>query len=320
MKPGPSLACFKLHTRIKIDAEPRETIDWLTDIVKEEGWICNCGSVREQAELWDKPFQKHLRAHLSDFARLGRFSSFDFNSSAENQIQGAAFIEPTDSERLKEEKKLRRRFDVYVKTLGEMNPRDLELLCAGLLSLIKANSPQVTRYTADRGVDFFGKVHFDQHISSDDFFASWHKQLNAWIIGQAKHYIDGTVSTPALRDLAGTVTLLKGPLADRRQYPTLILRACEPVFHLLVTTGRLSNEVWKEIERSGAIGIDGEMLASYLASREIGYSNGAFDPIAFRNWLDQFSSLQNIEIGNTDGDDEPGDTSPPGGGGWPQSQ
>jgi hypothetical protein len=298
MKPGPRLACFRLHARIKIDAAPRETIEWLTEIIAEEGWRDNSASDRERAEEWDTAFQKYLREQLSDFGRLGRFSPFSFNSSADNQIQGAAFIEPADSDHLKEEKRLRSLYSSYVTALAEITPRELELLCAGLLSLIKADSPQVTRFTADKGVDFFGRLHFEHHISPKDFFASWHRQLNAWIVGQAKHYVDGTVSTPALRDLAGTVTLLKGPLADRRPYPSLILRACEPVFHMLVTTGRLSNEVWKEIERSGAIGIDGEMLASFLASHAIGYSNGAFDSNALRLWLDRFNLLQPMELGN----------------------
>ena len=291
MRPGPRLACFHLHNRIPIDAPPRDTADWLTEIVDEQKWTGEFTTARERAESWDKTFQNYLRIQISDFARLGRYSAFAFNSSADNQIQGAAYIEPADTETVKEEKIRRGRLSEYIKALRSFEPRELELLCAGILSIIKADSPRVTKYSADRGVDFFGKLRFATYFSPSDFFANWQRQLNAWVVGQAKHYVDGTVSTPALRDLAGTVTLLKGALADRRSYPTLVLKPCDPIFHILVTTGRLSNEVWKEIDRSGAVGIDGEMLASFIAAHNVAFEDDKFDPVTLRAWLLTFESV-----------------------------
>ena len=112
------------------------------------------------------------------------------------------------------------------------------------------------------------------------------------MIGQAKNYVDGTLSTSVLRELIGTVAMLRSPLADRRQYPNLIIRTCDSVFHVLVTTGRLSAEVWKDIDRHGAIGIDGEMLASFLASRKVATTDeNTFDRAKLFEWLTSFETF-----------------------------
>ena len=121
------------------------------------------------------------------------------------------------------------------------------------------------------------------------------------MVGQAKHYVDGSVSTPALRDLIGSVTMLRSPKADRRAYPNLIIRTCDSVFHLLVTTGRLSSEVWREINNHGAIGIDGEMLAAFLAARGVASSTDGFDESKFVDWLTTFETFP---IGTANQDDE----------------
>jgi hypothetical protein len=132
-------------------------------------------------------------------------------------------------------------------------------------------------------------------------FPGWQKQMEAWMVGQAKHYVDGTVSTPALRDLIGSVSMLRSPKADRRAYPNLIIRTCDSVFHLLVTTGRLSSEVWREIDNHGAIGIDGEMLAVFLAARGVASSTSGFDEGKFNEWLSTFEKFPVVTANDEDG-------------------
>jgi hypothetical protein len=303
MKPGPAHAAILFHLAVAVDAPPRETMDWLEDLVEEHGWKGTSVTAREKAEKWHTAFHTRLQSDLSELNRLGRYCSFTFNSSAGSQVQGAAFIEPSDSAVVVSEKERRKRYKDYVSALRLLIPRDLEKLCAGLLSLLGIESPKVTKYSADRGVDFYGTLRYDQQFGTNSFFPHWHKQLKTWMIGQAKHYVDGTVSTPALRDLVGTVTLLKGPLADRRAYPSLVLRSCDPVFLLLVTTGRFSREVWDEIDRSGAIGIDGEMLASFFASRAVGCHDDVFNAAAFSEWIDSFDAAF-IEVAEASDEEE----------------
>jgi hypothetical protein len=173
-----------------------------------------------------------------------------------------------------------------------LTDRQLELVSVGLLKLVGIESPTVTKFSADKGVDFFGRLNLESLLFANESVSGWRKQMEAWMIGQAKNYVDGTVSTPALRDLIGTVAMLRSPKADRRQYPELIIRTCDSVFHVLVTTGRLSAEVWKDIERHGAIGIDGEMLAAFLASRGVASETGKdFDRTKLFEWLMSFETF-----------------------------
>jgi hypothetical protein len=298
--PGPRAATRRLNDYLKIDDAPRDSVELLTSIVETEKWVGNAGSARERAEIWDEKFRTYLRDDLSELNRLGRHCFFAFNSSSETMLQGAAFIESNDSASLKSEKTRRQLFRSYIEALRQLSARQLELVCAGLLNLAGAKFPTVTQYSADRGVDFFGQLGLGAFFLADETFPGWQKQMEAWMVGQAKHYVDGTVSTPALRDLIGSVSMLRSPKADRRAYPNLIIRTCDSVFHILVTTGRLSSEVWREIDNHGAIGIDGEMLAAFLAARGVASSNNSFDGPKFIEWLSTFETFPVIAASQDD--------------------
>src|SRR5207245_85520 len=135
------------------------------------------------------PFLNYLRLELGELNRLGRYAPFAFNSSAEYQIQGAAFVEPTESLEIQEQKRRRARFGEYVSALRAINPRQFECLCAGLLSVLKVENLHVTPYSADRGVDFYCKLPLEQHIFGSDLYPTWKRQLTVWMVGQAKHYV-----------------------------------------------------------------------------------------------------------------------------------
>lgn len=292
MTPGPRAATRLLHNYLKIDDAPRDSVELLTSIVADANWNTKGRSANEQAEIWDEQFRYYLRDDLSELNRLGRHCFFAFNSSTETMIQGAAFIEPKDSDLLKEEKNRRRFFGSYIEALRQLTDRQLELVSVGILGLVGTESPTVTKFSADKGVDFFGRLKLEALLFANESVSGWHRQMEAWMIGQAKNYVDGTLSTSVLRELIGTVAMLRSPLADRRQYPNLIIRTCDSVFHVLVTTGRLSAEVWKDIDRHGAIGIDGEMLASFLASRKVATTDeNTFDRAKLFEWLTSFETF-----------------------------
>ena len=179
MKPGPVLAALTLHSSIELGAAPRSTLEWLSELIESNSWPGSHISPRERAEKWDAGFQQRLRADLSELNRLGRFCPFAFNSSDQSLLQGGAFIEPADSENVKGEKELRSRFGLYVHQLRSLTPRELEKLCAGLLSLLKVEWV-ATRYSADRGVDFYGQLKVGQQLFADEFFPHWHRQLKTW--------------------------------------------------------------------------------------------------------------------------------------------
>lgn len=290
MIPGPRRACDILSEMIAIDAPPEDLLDWLIRIVASRGWPISEPTVQEQAAIWLDKFQIYLRRELSELNRLGRFAVFTFNTSSEYKIQGVAFIEPHDAEEVRRQKRKRSQYAAYANQLRSLTPRQLEQLCVGILTLIRVDSPSITRYSADRGVDFYGRLLLESYIFSEDVYPSWKRQLKVWIVGQAKHYVDGTISTGVIRELVGSVTLIGGPTANLKPFPNLVIRACDPVFRMIVTTGRLSSDSWSLVDESGVVAMDGAMVAAFLSDRGIGYSDEGFNAGDFLTWLGTFAN------------------------------
>jgi hypothetical protein len=236
MKPGPRLACSALIETIDISGFPRDAVDFLTDIVASKGWGGGFVSPRECAERWLPGFLTYLRRELDELNRLGRYSPFAFNSSADYKLQGAAFSEPSESAEIIGQKVRRARFKKYSAALRALTPRDFECLCAGLLSLLSVQDLNVTAYAKDRGVDFYCRLPLERHMFRTDLYPGWSRQLNIWMFGQAKHYVDGTVSTPEINNLVGSAKLLSGPTVNRARFPKLVIRSCDPVFLLFFST------------------------------------------------------------------------------------
>src|SRR5687767_7360258 len=113
MRPGPSSAKTILISTIKIDAEPKSAIDWLIEISLAEGWYSRKDEAYENAEKWRDKFLSLLRQELSELNKIGRFASFDFNSSSDYFIQGCAFVEPKDSDGVKIAKRRRTQYNSY---------------------------------------------------------------------------------------------------------------------------------------------------------------------------------------------------------------
>ena len=109
---------------------------------------------------------------------------------------------------------------------------------------------------------------------------------------QAKHYILGKVSTPDIRDLVGPVTLAKGHAfgSYAHKYADLTIRVCDPVFYLFFTTSSLTSDAWTLLDRSGVVGMDGEMLAAFLADQGVGLAEEKFEATALKSWLTAFGS------------------------------
>jgi hypothetical protein len=61
----------------------------------------------------------------------------------------------------------------------------------------------------------------------------------------------------------------------------------DPVFAILITTGTFGANAWRLLQRSGVIGMDGEMLAAFLADRGAGLETVASDRESFFKWLEK---------------------------------
>lgn len=292
MKPGPSLARKAFLEIVEVDSPPRRASKWLTEICLTKGWAVNESEASEAAERWERRFIEYLRDDLDDLERRGRFSPYKFNSAATNALQGSAYPEPNDSDEIKQAKARRARFKQYEEGLRRLTPEHFEAMCAGLLDLLGVRKPVLTPYVADEGIDFFGQLHLEDSALQTSQFPGIQSRLSVWMVGQAKHYIDNRVSTPDVRELVGSVELAKGGAysTEYDKYPNLGMRVCDPVFYLFFTTGRISSDSWQLLDNSGVIGMDGQMVAAFLADHDIGVESEEFDYERLLAWVTRFQT------------------------------
>lgn len=289
MKPGPVHAARILMGTMDISASPKPGVEWIVDVATQEKWFGDPLAVREKAELWEAAFLSELRRQLRQARRMGKHAVFAFNSSSEYMIQGAAFVEPRDPDDVKRSKRRAGQYNSYVAALGDLTPRQFEGLCVGVLSELGVEKAVLTQYSADEGIDFFGKLRLEKLMVPPHAVAGIERQLEVWLIGQAKHYKSGVVSTFEVRDLVGAVELAKGKAfgSGDLKYPELSIRACDPVFYVLMTTGRLSAATWRLLDRSGVTGMDGSMVAGFLAEHGTGMKDSKFDRASLMRWLNR---------------------------------
>jgi len=289
---GPASVAELIVARIDVSASPLNVLDIIQNRSIEVGWFTSRDEAREFAERHKRGVLQRLRGELDELNRLGRFCAFAFNSSSPDHIQGSSFIEPKDQEALKRLKQLRARFTSYQWCLEKLSPREFEALCSGLLSLFGVSSPVLTKATGDEGIDFYGKLPVGGMLKPNGKFPGVETQMAIWMIGQAKHYIEAQVSTPDIRELVGSVVLARGGAFSTAEapYADLNIRVCDPVFFLFFTTGRISSKGWKLLTASGAIGMDGAMVAALLAESGIGCVNDDFEERLFKVWVRSFLS------------------------------
>lgn len=270
-----------------VDSPPRAARAWLADIILTEGWASELEAA-ELAERWEDRFLGRLRHDRSELALLGRPCIYDFNSSSDYMIQGACFVEPADSNELREAKRGRAQISSYIAALSVITPNDFEAMCRGVIRQIGVETPAITPSTSDEGIDFYGRLKLGTLLQTAIGIPRFEDMLNVWLIGQAKHYPSGQAATPEIRELVGSVELARAAAFSRvtSAYPDMQLRPCDPVFFLFFTTGTISTPGWRLLNASGVVGMDGGMLAAFLADQRIGLrDNGVFDGALFDAWL-----------------------------------
>lgn len=288
MRPGPVLAKRALVAKIEVTSAPAPLIDLIAEVCFENGWSGTVSEARELAERWASQVLTLMTQEYNELCRLGRPTSFAFNSSSTTYIQGSSFLEPGDVGAVRSAKTSRAQFSDYAAALAKLTPREFECLCVGILRVLGVDDAVLTPRSGDEGIDFYGRLRLEKHIFADQRLPGLQRQLVVWLVGQAKHYRTGKVSTPEIRDLVGAVQLARGRAfasGDEQKYSDLVVRVCDPVFYLFFTTGRLSADSWMLLERSGVIGMDGEMVSAFLADHSVGVADEKFNEAGFRRWL-----------------------------------
>lgn len=276
-----------LKKALAIDAPPRLAREWVTEISLAEGWAASLTEAQIIGEsLHDGLLVRARHVHNAEY-EAGRLPDFAFNSSSEDMIQGACFVETNDDPQVRDAKLRRLALSDYLQAFLRLTSHDFEVLCRGLLALIGVVNPKVTRRTRDEGIDFYGRWDVGGTLRSLYELPGGHRLLRVWLVGQAKRYDSAQVATPDIRELVGSVSLARVNAYSRQEnpYPDLTLRLCDPVFVLFATSGDISADSWELLKQSGVIGFDGSMVAALLADNDVAQVNGKFDQASFDGWL-----------------------------------
>jgi Restriction endonuclease len=286
VRAGPGSAAALVEDFLPLDGPPRPARDLLLEIVIAQGWASELEAY-ERAERWEGRFVTKLRARLTDEREHGRFTAYDFNSSSDYMIQGACFAEPHDSAALREMKRRRLQHGGYGRALAAIRPIEFEAVCRGVLRTLGVADPALTPYAADEGIDFYGQLRLSGIGAERAGLPRFQDVLAVWLVGQAKHYPAGRAATPEVRELVGSVVLARAGAYSRVDpiYENLRIRPCDPVFFLFFTTGRISSAGWRLLQSSGVVGMDGMMLAAFLADSGVGMVDGRFDPDQLNQWV-----------------------------------
>ena len=156
-----------------------------------------------------------------------------------------------------------------------------------MLRFFGVADPQLTRRSADGGIDFYGQAPFGKVLASKALPAGVEKDLKVWLVGQAKHYKAMKVSVKDLRELVGSTELAKSHIfaGDTDPNKGFVPRLCDPIFYMLVTSGEFTRDSYDLISGSGIIVMDQMMLAQFLADNGVGGSDGTVTTAELTDWL-----------------------------------
>jgi hypothetical protein len=203
-------------------------------------------------------------------------------------VQGCAFVEAgVDPPEVQDAKRRRAAIGDYVGAISAVSPDEFEAMCRGMLAELGVEDPVVTPHSADEGIDFYGRLALEGRIEKLPSLPGIYRRLAVWMVGQAKHYDAMQSGTPDIRAIVGAVHLARGKAygSTTDKYPELELRVCDPIFYLFFTTGEISSAGWRLLDQSGVIGMDGQMVAAFLADHGVGRLNDRFDGGAFDQWV-----------------------------------
>lgn len=281
---------------ISIDSSPMRVRELIADVYIGEHWMSSRNDALAEGEKFERKVIKKIESQMQSDV-FGRLSRFVMNSASKQMVQGVAYIEPHDSQSLQDHKNKLKHADHYYLAFQTLDDKQFERLCAGILKEIGVDDPRITPTTRDEGIDFFGKLSLEQYFRPNFLdIPGAEKQFSVWMIGQAKHFGKLDVSTLNIRELVGSAALARSRAYSTRRelrYLDLTVRACDAVYCLFFTTGLMSRDSWKLLDASGVIGMDGKMVAQFLAERAIALTNGKFDPAKFQSWIKNSGSISN---------------------------
>ena len=283
---GPADAANYIESTIDVESRPKLVQDLLVEAICAENLHVEL-SPEELAEQWAPKVKSRLIGLIDGAKEHAKFVRVSLNSSNDDFIQGACYVEPTDDETVGAAKRRRGTLLRYVDEFENIDPNGFERLCGRTLSLFQVEEEFVTRASADQGIDFFGRVPVGQILKPAIIDAGVEKHFKVWLVGQAKHYQATQVATKDIRELVGSIALAKSKVFAGSIDPLakLQMRICDPVVYLFFSTGTISRDARDLLMKAGVIAMDGLQLAMFLADHGVGLNENEFSSNTFQAWL-----------------------------------
>ncbi|WP_168413080.1 restriction endonuclease [Bacillus salacetis] len=167
-----------------------------------------------------------------------------------------------------------------LEVIKSLSPHDFERLCALYLHFLGSSKrPNVTRKSHDQGIDFVGAIERDL----DNKILAKNMNINrVYLIGQAKHYKEDRVGSKEVRELAGSLLLLKSGNFALLQgiYKGLVenIKAFTPVYAYFITSYYFSQSAKTLCMNSDIMPVDRILLAfTFGLNHEYHNVSGNFD-------------------------------------------
>jgi Restriction endonuclease len=170
-----------------------------------------------------------------------------------------------------------------LQALYSLDPREFEVLCGRVLSLLGCRNISVTQAQKDDGVDAISELpmlagmRFDQNVTLPPLYR-FAGHISFLVYTQAKRYSEGhKVGQEEVLELEGSWratrnSYFEGTLAPERT--TALRRAdyriADPVLLVLMTTSSFTAGALAKAESVGIVTIDGEQLAQLLLESSFG--------------------------------------------------
>ena len=195
-----------IKVRLSPTSQPRPISALLTEILQEENSQLTAFEMAGSLTPRVLTGLQRLREEADD---ANADTWFAFNSSSPDHIQGPYYIEPCDSPEIRQAKLNRLNRYPLRPIVESLTPNQFEALCVGLLRLLGARDYAGTKRTRDQGIDFFGRLVISDLDADTSPFFRITDHLSVWLVGQAKNYPNGKVSSAEIRDLVGSINLAR---------------------------------------------------------------------------------------------------------------
>lgn len=148
-----------------------------------------------------------------------------------------------------------------IRAIKALTPRDFERLCAVYIEFLgTTGKPNITKDSHDQGIDFIGVI----EKSEDSRLLHAHQNINKiYLVGQAKHYEKEKVSSYEIRELAGSIYLLrtKGFAVQNNPYVGVDLKSFTPIYPYFITSYYFSESAKRLCLNTDIIPVDRILLA-----------------------------------------------------------